>query len=195
MIILGLTGSIGMGKSETTKAFAREGVPTFDSDAEVHRLFIQDADLKEAIRAQFPAAVKNNKIDRGVLGKEVFGSKDKIAKLEAIVHPMVQAAQQKFLKEQASKNSPLVVIDIPLLFETGGDKRVDKTLVVSAPKEVQQERVLAREGMSVERFEKIINQQMPDEEKQKKADYVIKTDSGIEAMQKDVRALIKQLLA
>ena len=194
MIVLGLTGSIGMGKSEAAKSFVQQGVAVFDSDATVHQLFKTNEKLIAEIKDKFPAAVKNDIVDRARLGADVFGNVEKTKQLEALVHPLVISEQQVFLNKHKALNSSIVVFDIPLLFETGADKRVDKTLVISAPRQVQEERVLKRPDMTQEKFEAILGQQMPDKDKCARADYIIKSDGGIEAMQKDIKALIGQLL-
>lgn len=193
MITLGITGSIAMGKSEAAKIFVKNDVPVFDSDACVHNLFFTNQKLKKQIGDVFPDAIEGNQINRAKLGSIVFGSKEKTKKLEALIHPLVRREQDQFLKEHAAAKTPLVVFDIPLLFETGAEQRLDKTLLISAPKEIQKQRVLVRDGMSEEKFEAILSRQMPDEQKQKLANYVISSANGKEAMQKDIESLIKQL--
>ena len=172
--ILGLTGSIGMGKSAVAAMFQGLGVPVFDADAAVHQLQRPGGELLAVIEAEFPGTTGSGGVDRARLGAEVFGKPEALARLEAIVHPAVAAMRAAFLKRHAS--APLVVFDIPLLFEKGGASQVDAVLVVSASAEAQRARVLARPGMSAEKFEKILALQMPDAEKRARADYVI--DSG-----------------
>jgi dephospho-CoA kinase len=193
MITLGLTGSIGMGKSEAAKSFAKLGIPVFDSDACVHNIFHNNDKLKQQIKSLFPEAVENNQINRQALGQLVFGSTDKIKQLESLVHPLVLEEQKNFSKQQEKNGASLIVFDIPLLFETGGFERMDKTLVVSAPKDIQEQRVLERPNMTKEKFAAILAKQMSDEEKTKRADFVISSANGKEAMQKDIESLIKQL--
>lgn len=172
--ILGLTGSIGMGKSAVAAMFQGLGVPVFDADAAVHQLQRPGGELLAVIEAEFPGTTGSGGVDRARLGAEVFGKPEALARLEAIVHPAVAAMRAAFLKRHAA--APLVVFDIPLLFEKGGANQVDAVLVVSASADAQRARVLARPGMSAEKFEKILALQMPDAEKRARADYVI--DSG-----------------
>ena len=193
MKTLGITGSIGMGKSEAAKCFAKNGVPVFDSDACVHNLFQNNQNLKQEIKSNFPQAIDGDQIDRTKLGMLVFNSPEKINILENIVHPHVRAEQERFKNHHKEKNTPLVVFDIPLLFETGAEQHLDKTLVITASKKTQEERVLSRAGMSKERFEAILSLQKDDAEKRKLADFVISSENGREAMQKDIESLIKKL--
>ncbi len=182
-----------MGKSEAAKSFAKLGVPVFDSDACVHELFVSDEKLKQDIKINFPDATENNEINRAKLGAIVFNSAEKTKQLEALVHPHVREAQEKFLAKYKNKKAPLVAFDIPLLFETGAEQRLDKTLVISASKQTQQQRVLERGGMTKEKFAAILAMQMDDAEKQKRASFVISSENGIEPMQKEIESLIKQL--
>ncbi|HLL26358.1 MAG TPA: dephospho-CoA kinase [Xanthobacteraceae bacterium] len=191
MIVLGLTGSVGMGKSATAKMFADEGVPVFDADAVVHRLY--EGEAVPLIAAAFPDAVVGGRVDRARLSRAVVGNKEAFARLEAIIHPLVRKARQKFFAAARAKGARVVVVDIPLLFETGGEREVDKIVVVSAPAPVQKRRVLARENMTEEKFGAIVARQMPDSEKRRRADYVIHTSRGFEAARKDVRALLRSL--
>ena len=190
--ILGLTGSIGMGKSAVAKMLADEGVPVFDADAEVHRLQGPGGALLPAIEVAFPGTTGAQGVDRQKLGAAVFGNAEALARLEAIVHPAVGAARRQFLRDNAS--APLVVFDIPLLFEKN-TATVDAVAVVSAPAPMQRERVLARPGMSAEKFERILALQVPDAEKRAKADYVIDTGTTLEETRAAVRALVKALVA
>lgn len=187
-IVLGLTGSIGMGKSTVAAMFADEGVPMFDADAEVHKLQGPGGQLVAAIEASFPGTTGAEGVNRAALGKAVFGNPEALRRLEAIVHPAVAAERQRFLA--ANHEQPLVVLDIPLLFEAGGWQQVDRIAVVSAPGEVQRARVLARPGMTAERFESILAKQLPDAEKRERADFVIPTGGGLAETRAAVRAVI-----
>ena len=188
MLVLGLTGSIGMGKSTVAAMFADEGVPVFDADAEVHRLQGPGGRLVAAIEAAFPGTTGETGVDRPLLGKAVFGNPDALERLEAIVHPAVAEERARFLESYGDR--PLVVLDIPLLFEAGGWRQVDKIAVVSAPAEVQRARVLARPGMTIERFESILAKQMPDAQKRERADFVIPTGGSLEETRTAIRAVI-----
>jgi len=193
MIILGLTGSIGMGKSETAKMFRALGVPVFDADATVHALQSKDGPALPAIEAAFPGTVTDGVLDRQKLGAQVFVNSDSLKKLEAIIHPMVGAARADFMKSAQDSGKKLVVVDVPLLFETGGNNFCDKTVVVSAPEDVQRERVLARPGMTEEKFEDILQKQMPDAEKRAKADYIVETDKGLDFARDKVKDIIADI--
>jgi len=188
---LGLTGSIGMGKSTVAAMFAEAGVPVFDADAEVRRLQGPDGALLPAIEAAFPGTTGAAGVDRPALGAAVFGDAAALARLEAIVHPAVRAFRADFLAAHA--DAPLVLLDIPLLFETGGTQEVDEVLVVSAPAEVQRARVLARPGMTVARLDAILARQLPDAEKRARADHVIDTGTSHEQTRAAVRALADRL--
>jgi dephospho-CoA kinase len=188
VIVLGLTGSIGMGKSTVARMFAEAGVPLFDADAAVHELQGPGGALVEAIEAQFPGSTGQSGVNRTALAEAVLGDSEALQRLEALVHPAVAEAREAFLK--AHRDSPLVVLDIPLLFEKGGGARVDKIAVVSAPEAAQRERVLARPGMTVERFEKIRALQMPDAEKRARADFVIPTGGSLAETNAVVRSII-----
>ncbi len=179
MMIVGLTGSIGMGKSTAAKMLRQMGVPVYDADANVHAIQARGGAALPAIEAAFPGVVKDGVLDRQALGARVFGNKEALRKLEAIVHPLVGQRQRVFLKRAALRGERLVVLDIPLLFEGAGDRRVDATLVVSAPAFLQRQRVMARPGMSKERFEGILRQQVPDAVKRRKATVVIPTGLGL----------------
>lgn len=191
MILLGLTGSIGMGKSTTAKMFVEEGVPVHDSDEAVHRLYAGVA--APLIEARFPGTVVDGVVDRERLSKAVLGNKQALRDLERIVHPLVRADADAFLARHRAAGAPLVVLDIPLLFETGGRDRVDRVVVVTAPADVQRERVLARPGMGEEKLAAILARQVPDADKREKADHVIDTGEGIEAARAAVKALIAAL--
>lgn len=190
-LIIGLTGSIGMGKSTVAAMFEERGVPVFDADAEVHRLQGPGGALLPAIEAAFPGTTGPAGVDRPALGAQVFGDDVALARLEAIVHPAVAAARQAFLIEHAGQ--PLVVFDIPLLFEKGGAAQVDRVVVVSAPAEVQRARVLARPGMTAEKFAQILARQVPDAEKRTRADHVIDTGTTLAATRAAVGELVDGL--
>jgi dephospho-CoA kinase len=189
MRILGLTGSIGMGKSTTAKLFAEAGVPVYDADAAVHQLY--EGEAAPAIEAAFPGTTANGKVDRPKLSARVVHDPAAIKQLEQIVHPMLGASRQKFFADAEAAKAPVVVLDIPLLFETGGEKRVDAVVVVSTSPELQRERVLARGTMDEAKLDAIIAKQMPDDEKRKRADFVVDTSHGLEP----VRAQITHILA
>jgi len=188
MIRLGLTGSIGMGKSTVAKMFAAEGVPVFDADAAVHRLQGPGGGLVAAIEARFPGTTGPAGVDRQKLGAAVLGDDDAMKALEAIVHPAVGAERARFLAEHA--DSPIVLFDVPLLFETGGNRAVDKVVVVSAAPEVQRARTLERPGMTAAKFDAILARQTPDAEKRAQADFVIPTDVPLAQTHAAVRAVI-----
>ncbi|HJO66883.1 MAG TPA: dephospho-CoA kinase [Sphingomonas sanguinis] len=188
MIVLGLTGSIGMGKSTVAQMFRDEGVPVFDADACVHRLQGPGGALVAAIESAFPGTTGPDGVNRAALGRAVLGDDSAMRRLESIVHPAVQAERMAFLTVHA--DAPLVVVDVPLLLETGGDKAVDKVLVVSAKPAVQEARVLARPGMTKEKFAAILARQLPDVEKRARADHVIATDIPLDETREKVRALI-----
>jgi dephospho-CoA kinase len=179
MMIVGLTGSIGMGKSTAAKMLQQMGVPVYDADANVHAIQAKGGVALPAIEAAFPGVVKDGVLDRQALGARVFGNKEALRKLEAIVHPLVGQRQRAFLKRAARRGEKLVVLDIPLLFEGAGERRVDATLVVSAPAFLQRHRVMARPGMSAERLDGILRQQVPDAQKRRKATIVIPTGMGL----------------
>jgi len=191
MIVLGLTGSIGMGKSTTARMFEDFGVPVHDSDEAVHRLYRGKA--APLVEAAFPGTTDNGVVDRVKLADRVLGDSAALKRLEAIVHPLVRADATAFLKRQHIAGVPLAVVDIPLLYETGGEGRVDQVVVVTAEASVQRERVLARPGMSKEKFEKILAKQVPDAEKRRMADFVIDTGLGMDAARQSVAAIIEKL--
>jgi dephospho-CoA kinase len=187
-VILGLTGSIGMGKSTVAGMFANEGVPVFDADAVVHELQGPGGALVAAIEAEFPDTTGPEGVNRTALREAVFGKPEAYARLEAVVHPAVARARATFL--EAHRDAPLVVLDVPLLFEAGGWQSVDRILVVSAPAEVQRARVLARPGMTETRFAEILARQLPDAEKRARADFVISTGGSLGETREEVRRLI-----
>lgn len=193
MIVIGLTGSIGMGKSTTANMFAEAGVPVHDSDEAVHRLYSGAA--VPLVEAAFPGVTVDGRIDRNLLGQRVIGNSEAIRKLETIVHPLVRADADAFLARNRATGAKLAVLDIPLLFETGGRDRVDKVVVVSAPADIQRKRVLARPGMTPEKFEAILARQVPDTEKRRLADFVVDTGAGMEAARRSVEQIIQALTA
>ncbi|HSZ11014.1 MAG TPA: dephospho-CoA kinase [Rhizomicrobium sp.] len=190
-LLVGLTGSIGMGKTETARMFARLGIPTYDADAAVHRLYEAGGAAVEPIAKEFPGTVRDGRVDRAALTKALAADASGFKRLEAIVHPLVAREQLKFLEDNAGAD--IVVLDIPLLFETGGHARMDAVVVVSAPRHVQRARVLAREGMTEEKLDHILSRQMDDEEKRAKAHFVIETDKGLEHAFEQVRDVIEKL--
>jgi dephospho-CoA kinase len=191
MFILGLTGSLGMGKSTTAKFFAEEGVPVHDADAAVHRLYAGEA--APLIEQAFPGTTVDGKVDREKLGKAVLGNADAIKKLEQIVHPLVRADEQRFLAEAEASGAMVTVLDIPLLFETGGDKRCDAVVVVSAPAEMQRKRAFERPGMTEEKLQALLVKQMPDAEKRTRADFVVDSGKGFDAAHAQVREILKRV--
>lgn len=191
MFVLGLTGSIAMGKSATAKMFAAEGVPVHDADAVVHQLYTGKATA--AIEAAFPGTTAGGVVDRAKLGARVLGDAQAIARLEAIVHPLVAQARDLFLAEARRNGADVVLLDIPLLYETGGDSRCDAVVVVSAPPEVQRQRVFERPGMTGERFAAILAKQMPDAEKRARADFIVDTSQGFDAARTRVREILAQV--
>ncbi|QKC94065.1 dephospho-CoA kinase [Mesorhizobium sp. NZP2298] len=191
MIVLGLTGSIGMGKSTTAKMFAEAGVPVHDSDETVHRLYSGVA--APLVEAAFPGTTVGGMVDRVKLGARVLGDAGALKQLEAIIHPLVRADADAFLARHRNAGESIAVLDIPLLFETGGRGRVDKVVVVTAPSEVQRQRVLARPGMTEEKLAAILAKQVPDEEKRRLADFIIDTGQGLDAARAAVAAIIAEL--
>lgn len=190
-LILGLTGSVGMGKSTVARMFEALGVPVFDADAVVHRMQGPGGALVEPIEQAFPGVAGPGGVDRERLGAAVFDDRAALVRLEGIVHPAVRAARRRFLADHA--NAKLVVFDIPLLFEKGGAEEVDRIAVVSAPEDVQRARVLARPGMTAERFASILALQMPDAEKRERADHVIDTGTSLEQTRAEVARLVEKL--
>jgi dephospho-CoA kinase len=189
MIILGLTGSIGMGKSTAAKLFAEAGVPVYDADATVHMLY--EGEAVPVIEATFPGTTADGKVDRARLSARVVHDPAAIKQLEQIVHPMLGASRQKFLQEAEQSGAPVAVVDVPLLFETGGEKRVDAVVVVTTTPEIQRQRVLARDNMTGEMLDAILARQLPDAEKRKRADFVVDTSRGLDP----VRARIRDILS
>lgn len=193
MIVIGLTGSIGMGKSTATTTLRRLGVPVFDADAAVHRLQARGGRAVAPIGAAFPGSVVDGKVDREALRRAVLGDPSALKRLERIVHPLVRDAERRFLARARRAGRRLVVLDIPLLLETGGEKRVDLVVVVSAPAAVQAVRVLRRPGMTPERLESIRARQMPDAEKRRRADHVVPTGLSRRFAQAAILRLVRKL--
>lgn len=191
MLVIGLTGSMGMGKSAAAKHFARRGVPVFDADAEVHRLY--EGEAVSAMAAAFPKAVSGGKVDRGLLAQEVAGSPEKLKSLESIVHPRVVKAEIDFLRDLEVKGARLALLEIPLLFETGAESRVDVTVVVSAPAEVQRTRVLARPGMTDAKLADLLKRQLSDREKRARADFIVDSGTSLADMHRQIDKLIESL--
>lgn len=189
MLILGLTGSIGMGKSTTANLFAEAGVPVYDADATVHKLY--EGEAAPAIEAAFPGTTAGGRVDRAKLSARVVHDPAAMKRLEEIVHPMLGASRKKFFEDAEAAGAPVVVLDIPLLFETGGEKRVDAVVVVTTSAELQRERVLARGTMDGDRLDAILARQVPDAEKRERADFVVDTSHGLDP----VREQIKHILA
>jgi dephospho-CoA kinase len=190
MIIVGLTGSIGMGKSTTAKLFAEAGVPVYDADATVHRLY--EGEAAPAIEAAFPGTTANGKVDRNKLSAQVVHDPAAMKRLESIVHPMLGASRQKFLLDAEQSGAPVAVVDVPLLFETGGEKRVDAVVVVTTTPEIQRERILARDNMTGEKLDAILARQLPDAEKRARADFVVDTSDGLEPVRTRIRDILQQ---
>jgi dephospho-CoA kinase len=195
VIVIGLTGSIGMGKSTTAAMFAAEGAPVYDADAEVHILQGPGGAAVAPIEAAFPGVVKNGAVDRGELGGRVLGDAAAIKRLEAIVHPLLGASRAAFFERAEAERALMVVLDIPLLFETGGEKRVDAVVVASAPADIQRERVLARPGWNAGRLDAVLAKQLPDAEKRARADFIVDTGHGLEPAREQVRRVISTLKA
>jgi dephospho-CoA kinase len=190
MIVLGLTGSIGMGKSTTAKLFAEAGVPVYDADAAVHMLY--EGEAVPAIEAAFPGTTANGKVDRNRLSARVVQDPDAMRKLEQIVHPMLGASRQKFLDDAKRSGAKVAVVDVPLLFETGGERRVDAVVVVTTSPEVQRERILARSNMTHEKLDAILARQMPDAEKRSRANFVVDTSHGLDPVRTRIRDILDE---
>jgi dephospho-CoA kinase len=190
MIVLGLTGSIGMGKSTTAKLFAEAGVPVYDADATVHKIY--EGEAAPAIEEAFPGTTVNGKVDRARLSAKVVHDPAAIQRLEQIVHPMVRAYHQRFLDDAERSGAPVAVVDVPLLFETGGEKRVDAVVVVTTSPENQHERILARGTMTAEALDAILARQLPDAEKRKRADFVVDTSHGLDPVRERIRDILAE---
>ena len=191
MLVIGLTGGIGMGKSAAAEHFARRGIPVFNADACVHRLY--EGEAVEEIEAAFPGVTREGRVDRKLLAEQVSGHPERLRRLESVVHPMVVNAEIDFLREQERSGARMAVLEIPLLFETGAEKRVDVTIVVSAPSRVQRERVLTRPGMTVEKLEHLLGRQLSDKERRARADFVIISGTSLKEMHVDLDQLIESL--
>lgn len=193
MIVLGLTGSIGMGKTTAAAAFRQAGAPVFDADAVVHRLLARGGGAVAEVEAAFPDVVRGGAVDREALGRRVFGDAGALEKLEGIVHPKVRASRTRFIRLAGSRGERLVVFDIPLLFETGGEAECDFICVVSAPRFVQAGRVLGRPGMTPEKLAGVLARQMPDAEKRRRADFVVPTGNGKRHSLRRIGSLVTML--
>ncbi|MDQ0318214.1 dephospho-CoA kinase [Pararhizobium capsulatum DSM 1112] len=192
MIVLGLTGSIGTGKSTTAQMFVDLGIPVNDADKVVHDLY--QAEAVEPIDRAFPGVVVDGCVDRGRLSLALAESPARFKELEAIVHPLVRLREKQFVEKERAAGTPIVVLDIPLLYEVGGEDRVDAVVVVTADPDIQRERVLKRPGMTAEKFDLILSRQMPDDQKRAKADYIIDTGLGLDSARTQVGALVERLL-
>ncbi len=190
MIVLGLTGSIGMGKSTTAKLFAEAGVPVYDADAAVHKLY--EGEAAPAIEAAFPGTTINGKVDRNRLSARVVHDPAAMRRLEETVHPMLGASRQKFLEDAERSGARVAVVDVPLLFETGGDKRVDAVVVVTTTAEIQRQRILSRPNMTDEKLDAILARQMPDVEKRRRANFVVDTSHGLDPVRARIRDILDQ---
>lgn len=195
MKTIGLTGSIGMGKSTTAAMFAEAGAAVYDADAEVRRLYAPGGRAVPLVEAAFPGVTVDGAVDRGRLGERVLGDQEALSRLNAIVHPLMSEARTAFFQAARESGTDIVVLDIPLLFETGGDKAVDAVVVVSAPADEQRRRVLERAGMTPAKLEAILAAQITDEEKRRRADFVVDTGAGLEAARRQVQAIVSTLRA
>lgn len=193
MIVLGLTGSIGMGKSTTAKFFKQKGIPVYDADETVHQLY-QDESVIKRITAIFDDCLTDNHIDRAKISRQIVQDPAKLVSLEKIIHPLVREKENAFVATHRKNGDKLVVLDIPLLFETGGLERVDKIAVVSAPLEIQRQRVLQRDGWTEEKFQAVLARQIPDSEKRMRADFIIDTSKGLEYAENEVDNIISHLM-
>jgi dephospho-CoA kinase len=193
MFILGLTGSIGMGKSTAAGFFREAGVPVHDSDAVVHRLY--EGEAVAAIEAVFPGVTVDGRIDRARLGEKLVGRPEAIKQLEAIVHPLVRAVSERFIADSQARGARVIVLDIPLLFETGGEKRVDAVVVVSAPRDLQRVRVLARAGMTAERLDALLARQMSDAEKRARAHFVVDSSRSFDSARAQIHGILRAVSA
>ena len=190
MIVLGLTGSIGMGKSTTAKLFAEAGVPVYDADATVHMIY--EGEAAPAIEAAFPGTTAAGKVDRTKLSAQVVHDAAAMKRLEQIVHPMLRAYHQKFLDDAEHSGAPVAVVGVPLLYETGGEKRVDAVVVVTTSPEIQRERILSRDNMTSEKLDAILARQLPDAEKRKRADFIVDTSHGLDPVRDRIRDILDQ---
>jgi dephospho-CoA kinase len=192
MLVLGLTGSIGMGKSTTAKLFAEAGVPVYDADATVHMVYEDEA--VAPVEAAFPGSTSGGKVDRQKLSSMVVGDPEAIKRLEAIVHPLLRRHQREFLDSAETAGAPVVVLDVPLLYETGGDTRVDAVVVVTTAPHVQRERILARDNMTADKLDAILLRQMPDAEKRRRADFVVDTSHGLDPVRSQIEDILREVV-
>ena len=193
MRVLGLTGSLGMGKSTTADFFAEEGVPVHDADEVVHRLYAGEA--VPLIERAFPGTTRAGRVERAWLAKRVLDDEEAMARLESIIHPLVRRAEERFLAGARAAGAPVAVLDIPLLFETGADKRCDAVVVVTAPADLQRQRALSRAGMDEAKFAALLARQIPDEEKRARADFIVDSSQGLDFARAQVRAILRTLAA
>ena len=193
MKLIGLTGSIGMGKSTTAAMFRAAGIPVYDADAAVHAAYAPGGSAVEPVGSAFPGVVKDGRVDREALRQAVLGNPEALKRLNAIVHPLIGRDRTGAFEAAKASGADMIILDVPLIFETGGERNMDAVIVVSAPAEMQRERVLAREGMSPARLEAILAQQMPDAEKRARADYVVDTGQGLEPARVRVAEIIADL--
>jgi dephospho-CoA kinase len=191
MFILGLTGSIGMGKTTTARLFAEEGVPVHDSDAAVHRLY--EGEAVAAIEQAFPGTTASGKVDRQKLAARVVNDAGALKRLEAIVHPLVRQSETKFLEAARARGESIVVLDIPLLYETDGEKRVDAVVVVTAPAHIQRKRVMERPGMTLDKFAGLLEKQVPDAQKRARADFIVDSGHGVEPAREQMRQILREV--
>lgn len=189
MVVIGLTGSIGMGKSTTARFFAEAGIPVHDADAAVHRLYAGEA--APLVEAAFPGVSAATGIDRGELAKRVVGDPEALKRLEGIIHPLVRREEARFLDDAERSGVPVAVLDIPLLFETGAERRVDAVVVVTAPPDMQRARTLSRPGMTEETFRRLLGKQMPDPEKRRRADFIVDTSQGFDFARQQVHGILQ----
>jgi dephospho-CoA kinase len=194
MIVAGLTGSIAMGKSETARMFAALGVPVFDADATVHEMYARGGAAVSAIGTRFPQAVVDGVVDRQRLAELVLKNHEALKTLESIVHPLVREAEIEFIRRCRAENRPLVILDIPLLFETGRQRDVDRIIVVSAPADMQRERALARPGMTLEKFAAVLARQVPDTERRRQAHFIVDSSQGLDHASAQVKAIVAKLM-
>lgn len=192
MLLLGLTGSIGMGKSTTAKLFEEAGVPVYDADATVHKVY--EGEAAPAVEAAFPGSTVDGKVDRQKLSAMVVNNTEAMKLLETIVHPMLRSHQRKFLSDAETAGAPVAVLDIPLLYETGGEKRVDAVVVVTTTPEIQRERILARENMTPDKLDAILARQLPDTEKRKRADFVVDTSHGLDPVRQRIGEILREVV-
>ncbi len=191
MLVIGLTGSMGMGKSTAAARFADHGIPVFDADGEVHRLY--EGRAVASIEEAFPGVTRDGRVDRGLLSARLMDNPDGLATLESIIHPLVRGSREEFLEHHARAGAEMAVLEIPLLFEVGADREVDVTIVVTAPPDVQRARVLGRKGMTQEKLDALLSNQMPDDEKRRRADFVVDTNRPVEETAAEIDRLIESL--